>query len=80
MDAKIEGELSAVNGGTRGDGYDAYMRPVTRRDNAPGGATHLVTYVAVVDGHERLRYCYSEAEARAATLYGYALDGTEVRS
>jgi hypothetical protein len=65
--------LAAYNGTERGDGYDAYMRPVTRRDNVAGGITHRVQYIEVNGGDERILWCESEADARHATLYGPAL-------
>ncbi len=64
--------LNAYNGRTRGDGYDAHMRPVRRTDNAPGGAKYRVEYSSLVDRHERVLWCDSEEEARHATLYGAA--------
>ena len=64
--------LSAFNGQTRGDGYDAYMRPVTRRDNAPGGCTHRVKFVEVYGSDVRIGWYDSESEARNAALYGAA--------
>lgn len=64
--------LAAYNGQTRGDGYDAYMRPVRKGDNAPGGCTHRVKYVAVSGGDERVGWFDSESEARNAALYGPA--------
>ena len=65
--------LHAYNGQTRGDGFDAHMRPVNRRDNAPGGATHRVQFVSVMDGRDIIVWRESEEEARHATLYGSAV-------
>lgn len=69
----------AVNGRERGDGYDAYVRPVTRRDRVPGGIRYVVVYRAVGgSSHRAVRYCYDWDEAVWAAKYGCVGDADRV--
>lgn len=67
--------ISAYNGQTRQDGYDATMRPVCARNNTPGGATYCVFYTCVADGHQRILWCDTHEAAETAVRWGSALDG-----